>query len=127
MQASSAAVSQVRMPVAMIAIDRELLRFTVLTGTWRARLVLHSVDECRLCRYVRGMVLIEAAAWCIAGGLASGLVTLSADVAAARFKRPWRDNEDGVWGWGGTYDLNIDVPLRQPAESMRCYMSFRRR
>jgi hypothetical protein len=43
------------------------------------------------------MVLIEAAAWGIAGGLASGLVALSADVAAAGFKWPWRDNEDGVW------------------------------
>jgi hypothetical protein len=44
-----------------------------------------------------GMILIEAAAWGIGGGLASGLVGLSADVAAAGFKWPWRDNEDGAW------------------------------
>ena len=43
------------------------------------------------------MILIEAAAWGIGGGLASGLVTVSADVAAAKYRWPWRDNEDGVW------------------------------
>lgn len=42
-------------------------------------------------------MLLEAAAWGIGGGLASGLITLSADVAAAGFRWPWRDNEDGVW------------------------------
>jgi hypothetical protein len=42
------------------------------------------------------MVLIEAAAWGIAGGLASGLVTLSADVVGAGYKWPWRDNEYGI-------------------------------
>ena len=43
------------------------------------------------------MGLIEAAAWGLAGGLAAGLLSMSAAVVAAEFKWPWRDNEDGIW------------------------------
>ena len=42
------------------------------------------------------MGIVEAAAWGLAGGLAAGLVSLSAAVAAAEFRWPWRDNEDGI-------------------------------
>ena len=47
-------------------------------------------------RYVRSMDLMGAAAWGLAGGLAAGLVSMSASVVAAGFKWPWRDNEDGI-------------------------------
>jgi hypothetical protein len=42
------------------------------------------------------MGIIEAAAWGLAGGLAAGLISLSADVVLAGFKWPWRDNDDGI-------------------------------
>ena len=42
------------------------------------------------------MDLMGAAAWGLAGGLAAGLVSMSASVVAAGFKWPWRDNEDGI-------------------------------
>lgn len=43
------------------------------------------------------MGIIEAAAWGLAGGLAAGLIALSAEVVAAGFKWPWRNNDDGIW------------------------------
>jgi hypothetical protein len=48
-------------------------------------------------RYVLRMGLLDAATWGLAGGLAAGLVSLSAAVVAAGFKWPWRDNPDGIW------------------------------
>jgi len=42
------------------------------------------------------MGIIEAAAWGLAGGLAAGLIALSADVVTAGFKWPWREAEDGI-------------------------------
>jgi hypothetical protein len=41
--------------------------------------------------------IIAAATWGLAGGLAAGLVSLSASVVAAGFKWPWHDNEHGMW------------------------------
>jgi hypothetical protein len=43
------------------------------------------------------MGLIEAGAWGIAGGIAAGLVALSADVVGAKFRWPWGNNPDGIW------------------------------
>jgi hypothetical protein len=43
------------------------------------------------------MGIIAAGAWGLAGGLAAGLVSMSASVAAAGFKWPWHDNEHGIW------------------------------
>lgn len=42
------------------------------------------------------MTLVDAALWGLAGGLAAGLVSLSASIVSAGFKWPWRDNEDGI-------------------------------
>lgn len=53
------------------------------------------------------MGLVEAAVWGITGGLASGLVSVSADVVAAGYKWPWRDNEDG--GWPRLFVLGVGI------------------
>lgn len=45
----------------------------------------------------RFMGIIAAGAWGLVGGLAAGLVSLSASVVAAGFKWPWHDNEHGIW------------------------------
>ncbi len=50
-----------------------------------------------VCGYRRPMGLIDAGAWGLTGGLAAGLVSMSASVVAVGFKWPWRGNEDGVW------------------------------
>lgn len=42
------------------------------------------------------MSLIEAGAWGLAGGLAAALISLSAAVAEAGFRWPWRGNVDGI-------------------------------
>jgi|ERR1700761_6590726 len=47
--------------------------------------------------YFDHMGLIEAVSWGISGGLAAGLVSVSASVVAAGFKWPWRGSEDGIW------------------------------
>jgi ABC-type xylose transport system permease subunit len=47
----------------------------------------------------RSMGIIAAGAWGLAGGLAAGLVSMSAAIVAAGFKWPWRDNEHGIWPW----------------------------
>lgn len=44
----------------------------------------------------RFMGIIAAGAWGLAGGVAIGLVSVSADVVTAGFKWPWRDNEHGI-------------------------------
>jgi hypothetical protein len=43
------------------------------------------------------MGLFEAGAWGLAGGIAAGLVALSADVVSAKHRWPWADNEYGIW------------------------------
>jgi 4-hydroxybenzoate polyprenyltransferase len=40
---------------------------------------------------------IEASIWGLAGGIAAGLVSMSAAVVAAGFHWPWRGRRDGIW------------------------------
>jgi hypothetical protein len=48
-------------------------------------------------RNLRLMGVAEAAEWGLAGGVAAGLVALSAAVMAVGYKWPWRDDPGGVW------------------------------
>lgn len=41
--------------------------------------------------------LVTAGVWGLCGGLAAGLIVLSAAIAKAGFRWPWRDNDDGIW------------------------------
>jgi hypothetical protein len=43
------------------------------------------------------MGVIEAGVWGLVGGLAAGLVSTAAAVQHAKFRWPWRGNEDGIW------------------------------
>lgn len=43
------------------------------------------------------MDALPAAMWGLAGGAIAGLLAMSADVAAAGFRWPWKYNQDGVW------------------------------
>jgi hypothetical protein len=43
------------------------------------------------------MGLVEAGAWGLAGGIAAGLVSLSAAVVTAKFRWPWIGNPHGIW------------------------------
>jgi hypothetical protein len=41
--------------------------------------------------------IVPAAEWGLAGGIAASLVALSAAIAKAGNKWPWRGNSDGIW------------------------------
>jgi hypothetical protein len=43
------------------------------------------------------MGLVYAGVWGLLGGLAAGLVVVSAAVRAAGFRWPWKHAEDGIW------------------------------
>jgi hypothetical protein len=43
------------------------------------------------------MVLIDAAAWGLAGGLAAALISVSASIAEAKYRRPWSKNKEQMW------------------------------
>ena len=43
------------------------------------------------------MDIVQATAWGIAGGTASALLTVAADVVGNKYQWPWRENEDGIW------------------------------
>jgi hypothetical protein len=43
------------------------------------------------------MGIIQAAAWGLAGGGASALLTVAADVVGNKYQWPWRGSRDGIW------------------------------
>ncbi len=43
------------------------------------------------------MGLVNAGGWGLLGGLAAGLVAVSAAVSTAGFRWPWKRAEDGIW------------------------------
>jgi hypothetical protein len=43
------------------------------------------------------MDLVDAGSWGLAGGAAAALINVSAAVAAAGYRWPWRRYRDGVW------------------------------
>lgn len=64
--------------------------------SWPSFLKIFGVDSIDAAMF-RFMGIIAAGVWGLAGGLAAGLVSMSAAVVAVGFKWPWRENEHGIW------------------------------
>src|SRR5262249_45558191 len=70
----------------------------ITVSSWRsAARPGHAHDRSGLLDYLRQMSLIAATLWGLLGGLAAGLIALSAAVVTAKFEWPWSAKKGKIW------------------------------